>query len=151
MIRASVEIEGLDDIIKRLGFISEDVALDILVRAAEEGARELTRMAKEAAPVKKGKGGYYRDVRGMLRQNINYEKTDVGRRGIRFKIGPSQKAFYGLMVEKGHKLVRGRYRATKKVIGTVPPHPFLAPVLKKAEKNVVDRMADVLRRELSSV
>lgn len=63
-----------------------------------------------------------------MQDHITTELVENTPEFVRAKIGPDKKAFWGLFVEFGHALVKGKGK-NRTVVGRVPPHPFLRPAL----------------------
>lgn len=87
-------------------------------------------------------------VSGFLQDHIIVELQEATPQKAVVAVGTDKKGFYGLFVEMGHRLVRGRKRSEKKEIGYVPPHPFLRPALEASEEEVKKTIAAEIKRRL---
>lgn len=136
-VKMRVRLTGQDEIVRRLNMLGE-AAKEVVEPAAMAGAEVIRRAASEKAP---------RDT-GQLAESIIAEVKDVQPLKATIQVGPDKKHFYGLFVEMGHALVRGSRKATKKVIGHVPPHPFLRPALDENKQQAKAAVAEEIRRRL---
>jgi len=143
-VELKVDISGDKELVKKLLQLEATVARMAIREALKAGAEVIAEEARQNAPVETGN----------LRENIGLEKESVTKTGGSYKIGPSKKAFYGLFVEMGHPIVVGGRRTAKKkpgrVVGFVPPKPFLRPAFDsrkaEAEKVVRDKLKQLIEQ-----
>lgn len=133
----SAKIEGVDRLVRRLGILSDSVAREHLIAAAMEGAELIRAGAAERAPKDTG-----RLAESMLAEPWA-ERSNAHRAVVR--IGPDKDHYYGLYVEFGHAVKFGR---SARVVGHVPPHPFLRPALDENRRKVRAVIAGALKRRL---
>ena len=146
----TMKIEGLEEINRALAQFPKRIANKVLKAGAAAGGRVLYKAQRAAAPVRQtgsaklisystrsGRGQSDFRGKGFLKKNIKsrYIKKRSGP-GIKiYGVGPVKDAFYGYIVERGHRVGK---RPSKKVqsmeqAGTmqspkmVAPHPFLIP------------------------
>ena len=119
-----VEIEGDEELIRKLNKMSKGFRSKALLHAVTQGAKIVEREAKARAPVnKKGRGGTLRDsiTTVKLKETSKLAKVAVSwRKGRAARTG----AFYGIMLEKGTK---PRSRKDGVSTGTGPVRSFLIP------------------------
>jgi len=139
--RMSIRTKGMEEIRRHLNMLPREVSGAHLREVALEGA-EIIR--QEAA-----KNALSRKETGTLAGDIHTEiaKESVGSRVV-VHIGPGKKGWYGRLVEMGHAIVRGTRKADRKVIGHVPPHPWLRPALDAKKHEAQDVMKESFRRRL---
>lgn len=136
-VKMRVRITGAGELTRRLNVLGEK-AKEVVEPAAMAGAEVIRKAASEKAP---------RDT-GFLAEHIVAEVKDVQPLKATIQVGPDKDAYYGLFVELGHALVRGSTKATRKVIGNVPPHPFLRPALDENKQEAKAAVAEEIRRRL---
>jgi len=146
-VKVRMKVEGGDKIARKLQMIAEETARTHMREAALAGAEVIRAAAVEKAP--EGKTG-------TLKGDIHKEIKKQTKARVEIHIGPGKDAWYGRLVEEGHKLVRvigrtqkGRrtYRI-KKEIGQVPPHPFLRPAFDEKVDEAQKKAVEELRRRL---
>jgi len=136
----TIRIDGFDILKRKLRALG-DVAADTLEEAVLAGAKIIQEDASRRAPRRTGK----------LSQSIGIEVGDKTRDKVAVDVGPTKEAFYGKFVEMGHALVRGRRKAEKRVIGYVPPKPFLRPAFDTNIAAVKRAVASTLKAALRRV
>jgi HK97 gp10 family phage protein len=132
-----MKVEGGDRLARRLQMLAEETARKHMREAALEGAEVFRAEAEEKAPRKTG----------TLAEDIQKELVKQTKARVEIKVGPGKKGWYGFLVEDGHAIVRGRGKSAK-VIGHVPPHPFMRPVFDEKTGEAEDAVAKELRRRL---
>jgi len=134
-----LRIKGGDELARRLEALG-DKAGQIIEPAAMAGAEVI----REAASENASKGTY---ATGKLARHIVAKVEDVERMSATIAVGPDKEGYYAPWVEFGHALVRGK-RKEKKVVGRVPPHPFLRPALDENRKQAREAVANEIKRRL---
>lgn len=154
---ASVTIEGLPELKKKFGELTDKQQRGVLRTAIRAGGTMVAREAKRLVPVKTG----------ALKKSIGV-KVSVKQGGVtEATIGFGRRQYYGLMVELGHSQVfrtkevirRVRMKATgeikehrrKKTVGFVPARPFLRPALEGNEQRIVEIIAQNFRKHIDKV
>jgi HK97 gp10 family phage protein len=139
--KMTIRTKGMEEIKQRLNILPREVAGDHLREVAMEGAEVIRAEAEKNALEHK--------VTGTLAGDIHAEvaKESLGSRVV-VHIGPGKKGWYGSLVEMGHALVRGSKKADKKVIGHVPPHPWLRPALDAKKREAQEVMLKAFKRRL---
>lgn len=132
-----MKVEGGDRLARRLQMLAEETARKHMREAALEGAEVFRAEAEEKAPRKTG----------TLAEDMQKELVKQTKARVEIKVGPGKKGWYGFLVEDGHAIVRGRGKSAK-VIGHVPPHPFMRPVFDEKTGEAEDAVAKELRRRL---
>lgn len=153
-----MKIEGGDLIARRLAILPREVSGPSLHDAAMSGAKVLKKAVEQKAPRGRGDGYVWKGNKlGHLADNILAEVTaEKESRRVEISVGPDKDHWYGRLVENGHALVRvlGRYKKgrrtyrIKKVIGNVPPHPFMRPAFDENTAEAERAVAAVLKRRL---
>lgn len=148
-IRMRVSWRGLEEIQRRLDMMPREVAGEHLREVALAGAEVIRQQAVQNALKHKRTGN--------LAEHIAKEiaKETTGSRVV-VHIGPTREAWYGRLVEFGHKLVRvtGRVRRGRRVyrikqeLGHVPPYPWLRPALDGKKREAQQVMAEEFQRRL---
>lgn len=138
--KVKVSIEGQRQIVRRLNVLSDEVAKTHLEASTLEGAEVIRKAIEDKAPKQTG----------YLKEHIEKEidPKNSRRNKVTVKIGPHKDAFYAYFVEFGHALVKGSKKATKKVIGNVPAHPFMRPAFDESKRNVRQTILLALKRRL---
>lgn len=137
-LKMRVRVTGADELTRRLNILGEQ-AKEVIEPAAKAGAEVIQMAASEKAP---------RGETGLLSELITYGTREKRPLKVTVDIGTAKEVFYGRFVELGHPLVRGSKKADKKVIGNVPPHPFLRPALDENKQEVKKVVAEEIRRRL---
>ena len=129
---------------KKAGIVSVSLNTKGLI-GAEQRAKELiqknlTEGVMNAADIVKEDAAdniHRVEKRGWsMQDHITTELIESTPDFVRVRIGPDKKAFWGLFVEFGHALVRGKGK-NKAVVGHVPPHPFLRPALEENSDEII--------------
>ena len=139
--KVRVSIEGQRQIVRKLNVLADEVAKLHLEAATLEGAEVIRKAIEDKAP--KGESGF---LKSHILKEVDPENTR--RNKVTVSIGPHKEAFYALFVEFGHALVRGSRKATRKVIGSVPPHPFMRPAFDESKRRVRQTILLALKRRL---
>lgn len=142
--RVRMKVEGGDKLARRLQMLAEETARKHMREAALEGAEVIRAAAVEKAP----------ERTGTLKENIFTEITKQTKNRVEIQIGPGEKGWYGRLVEEGHAIVVGGSLKSKKrpgrIIGHVPPHPFLRPAFDEKVDEAQEVMVNELRRRLKA-
>lgn len=136
--RVRVEIEGVEEIARAARRLAAEISGPVTAQAALAAAEVVRAAAQAKAPRRTG----------SLARSIVAEPLRQVPGRARVAVGPDRAHFYGLFVELGHALVRGRRKAEKRVLRHVPPHPFLRPALDESRDRAARAAADVLRAAL---
>ena len=130
----SVEVEGLDELLRALGAFPT-AALPALSDASHTAAGVVLVRAQMLVPVKTGNllVKLKRDRHPLKRGDL------VTFSAVTFDKG----AAYGVPLELGHRLVRRRRK-----IGTVAARPFLRPAADESRALVEDLLIAAMNREL---
>ena len=136
-----VEIEGDEELIRKLNAMSKGFRSKALLHAVTQGGEIVEREAKARAPVRKG----------TLRDSITTVKlkstNKLAKVGVSWRKGKASRtaAFYGIMIEKGTKP-----RRTKAGVrtGTGPARPFLIPAFDSKREQVARQIKIELSRLL---
>ena len=111
-----------------------------------DGVQQAADIVKEAAMVninRKEKRGW------SMQDHIVTQLTESTPESATMLIGPDKKAFWGLFVEFGHAQVVGtKKKGNRRVIGHVPPHPFLRPALDENVDKITEAIIDGINEAL---
>ncbi|MBC7193868.1 HK97-gp10 family putative phage morphogenesis protein, partial [Marinobacter sp.] len=99
-VKMRVRITGASELTRRLNVLGEK-AKEVIEPATRAGAEVIRKAASDNA----AKGKY---ATGELADHIVAEVKDVQPLKATIAVGPDKDHFYGLFVEFGHALVRGR-------------------------------------------
>ena len=138
-----VEIEGDEELIRKLNGMSKGFRSKALLHAVTQGAEIVEREAKARAPVRKGGKG------GTLRRSITTVKlksvSKLAKVSVGWRKGKASRtvAFYGIMIEKGTKPRRRKDGART---GTGPARPFLIPAYLSKREEVAREIKEQLSR-----
>jgi HK97 gp10 family phage protein len=138
-----VEIEGDEELIRKLNGMSKGFRSKALLHAVTQGAEIVEREAKARAPVRKGGKG------GTLRRSITTVKlksaSKLAKVAVSWRKGKASRtaAFYGIMLEKG---TRSRRRKDGARTGTGPARPFLIPAFESKREQVAREIKVQLTR-----
>jgi HK97 gp10 family phage protein len=120
----------------------------LMQKGLEDGVQQAAEIVKEAAMAninRKEKRGW------SMQDHIVTQMTESTPDSATILIGPSKKSFWGLFVEFGHALVIGsKKKGNRKVIGHVPPHPFMRPALDENIDKVNAAIMDGINKALES-
>ena len=175
----SLNIQGLDELLKELEGLERKIFDKVMAKSVLAGAKVIQKAAKELAPVRSNEweGASYPNPPGTLKKGIAIAKaTRQPPTIVRYQVGFSKKAWYGRLVELGHKLVRGgtlaggkKRRTTPglpftrgrkprpttsgqgRVVGHVPARPFLRPAFDNNVQKAIEAMKTTLREELDKL
>ncbi|HPU35053.1 MAG TPA: HK97 gp10 family phage protein [Phycisphaerae bacterium] len=142
--RLTIRTKGLEEIRQALNMLPREVAGEHLREVALTGAEVIRAEAKQNALQHKRTGTLAGDIHKEVAQET------LGTRVV-VRIGPGRKGWYGRLLEYGHDIVRGTRKATRRVIGHVPPYPWLRPALDAKRREAQDVMAQEFRRRLEKV
>ena len=140
-----VEIEGDEELMRKLNAMSKGFRSKALLHAVTQGAEIVEREAKARAPVRKGGRG------GTLRRSITTmtlkETSKLAKVAVGWRKGRASRtdAFYGIMIEKG---TRPRRRKDGVSTGTGPARPFLIPAFHSKREQVARQIKIELSRLL---
>ena len=159
-----VEIEGDEELIRKLNGMSKGFRTKALLHAVTQGAEIVEREAKARAPVRKSGRGR----KGRLRDSITTVKlksaSKLAKVAVSWRKGRASRtaAFYGIMLEKGtkprHKKrrksgrdIKGRRRKNLTVgraasTGTGPERAFLIPAFESKREQVAREIKVQLTR-----
>ena len=138
-----VEIEGDEELIRKLKAMSKGFRAKALLHAVTQGGEIVEREAKARAPVRRGGKG------GTLRRSITTVKlkstSKLAKVGVSWRKGRASRtdAFYGIMLEKG---TRSRRRKDGARTGTGPARPFLIPAFESKREQVAREIKVQLTR-----
>lgn len=152
VMRVTIRTKGMEEIREALNMLPREVAGEPLREVALTGAEVIRAEAESNA-------GKHRRT-GNLAKNIAKEiaQESIGSRVV-VRIGPTRDAWYGRLLEFGHRIVRvtGRYRKggrvyrVSKELGQVPPHPWLRPAFDAKRREAQQVMEKEFRRRLERV
>ena len=142
--KMKVRLKGAEDIKQRLNLLPKEIAGQELREVAMQGAEVIRRQAEANALAHKKSGTLAGDIHAEI------ARESLGQQVI-VHIGPGKEGWYGRLLEFGHAIVRGRRKAEKRVIGQVPPHPWLRPAFDATKEQAQKLMADEFRRRLERI
>lgn len=135
-----------EEIRRRLELMPQEVRGQALRDAVIEGAEIIREQAAANARAMQRTGTLASDIHA----EINEKKT-TDTRAVAV-IGPGKRGWYGRIVEYGHDIVvGGRKKRGGKVIGHVPPKPWLRPAGDTKRAEAEQRIIEVLRGRLEKV
>ena len=140
-----VEIEGDEELIRKLNGMSKGFRSKALLHAVTQGAEIVEREAKARAPVRKSGRGR----KGRLRDSITTVKlksaSKLAKVAVSWRKGKASRtaAFYGIMLEKGTRTRRKKDGART---GTGPARPFLIPAYLSKREEVAREIKEQLSR-----
>jgi HK97 gp10 family phage protein len=134
-------VKGLDDLLAALKDLPGNIEKNSLRTGVFRGAQFLRDKVSDAAPISDGyppKGGRMRKYPpGTLKKSIKAKR----RRGTKQEAAAGiTGAFYAKWVEKGHTLKSHGRKADRKVVGHVPPHPFIQQTFEANKDQVLEVM-----------
>ncbi len=142
--RMRIRCTGGEEIQRRLQMLPREIAGEPMREAAMAGAEVIRQEAVKNAQAHRRTGTLAGDIHAEI------AKESIGERVV-VHIGPGKKGWYGRLLEFGHAIVRGRRKAEKRVIGQVPPHPWLRPALDAKKEEAKHAMAEELERRLERI
>lgn len=147
-----VEIKGLSGLTSALDEMGHIFKRDTVVRAQRLAMRPCVAMARAKCPRSnevKGrrskKTGKQLDNKHLV-NSIGTRALPGGEDVVQTSTGP--RSPHGHLVEFGHKLVQGRGKNKGKVLGTVPPHPFMRPAWDATGEQCLRGFGDAMRVEI---
>lgn len=142
MAKPGIELLGWEEAVRQFHRLDDAVAAKELRRATLRGATPVRAEARRRVRRKSGR----------LQKAIGIKARSFGRYLTEVSIGfDRRRAWYGGMIELGHRLVKGKKKRDKKVIGHVPAYPFLRPALDTQAKAAEERMREVFAQNISKV
>ena len=150
---AQVQLRGFAELDRELSKLPVKIQQKVLKKTVREGAKVVQKAARKNAPVSSNRlpGMKYEYPSGHLRKNIKVRamtKRDLSQYGnakdmVGVKVTLGKGAWYGSMVEFGHKLSRN-----KKQFGHVPPNPFMRRAFDSNKQQVLAKMKTTFLTEL---
>lgn len=137
LLKVRMKVDGGDKIARKLQMLAQEAAKKHIREAALEGAEVIRKRASEVVAEK----GLVQT--GTLRDNIDKEVVKQTKARVEIEVGPSKKAWYGKLVELGHKIGTG-----KRTGEMVAPHPFLGPAFEESHEEAQRVAAEEIRRRL---
>jgi len=135
---AYLRIEGAKELKAQLKKLRLEVGGPILADAVNAGGEELLEETRARAPARRG----VLLANLVLRRASKSRKSGLFRKGIaRARVGYRKAASHAGPVEVGHRIVRAG-----RVLGHVPPHPFMRPAFDATK----ERLAQTIGRELGA-
>lgn len=145
MMRLRVRWTGLEEIREALETMPREIAGAHLRDAVLAGAEVIREQAAANAERHRRTGTLAGDIHAEIDERQTRDDRAVA------LIGPGKEGWYGRLLEMGHAIVRGTTRATRRVIGRVPPYPWLRPALDERRDEAQAVMAQEFRRRLERV
>lgn len=145
----TVKLEGFEELYKELEQLPDNIKKNVAGKVVRSGSTVVLKDARRRAPrrTNQWEGMKYKNEPGTLKKGIKVQRARKQPRWIvRDQIGFSNKAWYGRLVELGHKLVR-----KGKQIGFVSPRPFLRPAFDNNVSNILTAMREKLAEELKKL
>src|SRR5690554_5376427 len=150
--RMTVRFKGPspEDIRRQLELMPQEVRGEALRDAVLEGAEVIREQAEANARAIQRTGTLASDIH----TEINERRTrDTKATAV---IGPGKRGWYGRIVEHGHDIVVGGRKEAKrtpagKVVGHVPPKPWLRPAGDAKRVEAEQRIIKALQRRLERV
>ncbi|MCG8430379.1 MAG: HK97 gp10 family phage protein [Candidatus Omnitrophica bacterium] len=172
-----VKIEGFRELAMELKGLEPKLQKRVFGKVVRAGSKVVLKDARRRAPKRsrEWEGASYPNPPGTLRKGIIVRRKRGKSFGIiRDVIGFSKAAWYGRLVETGHRIVVGgtlaggsKRRKTKgtpftrsgrattsgqgRVVGHVPPKPFLRPAFDNNIERVLTQMKQTLRSEIDKL
>ena len=138
---AYVRLEGAAELRAQLRKLGRDVGGEVLADAVNDAGEILLAETKARAP----------EQRGVLRENLLLRRagrsrsSSLFRKGIaRARVSYRRAAMHAGPVEAGHRIVRNG-----RVVGHVPPHPFMRPAFDATKERLVRAIEDRLGRGIA--
>lgn len=114
----------------------------IIVRCVQDASKILARATKQTTA--------FKDRKRRLRRAIGARKVKQRRGFVLYKVSADpRKAPHAHLVEGGHKLATSKKRGHR-VIGQVPPHPFLGPEFKRRQAQMREIIVGGIRAALKA-
>jgi len=126
----SGEIKGLEDLIKKLNALPDNLEKKVIRAAVRQGANVIKEKAKSYVPVDEG----------TLRDSIKVSGSRAQKGIIAFRIRPTKKK------GKGKSVFYGRFQefGTSKMAA----HPFMRPAYDEAGEDVLNKVIDTIKLKL---
>lgn len=126
----SVEIKGLEELIKNLNSLPEKIEKRVLRAAVRQGANVIKKKAQEYVPIDKG------DLKKSIK--VSGEKAKPG--VIAFKVQPTDNK------KKGISVFYGRFQefGTSKMAAK----PFMRPAYDEAGEDVINKVIDTVKSKI---
>jgi hypothetical protein len=138
-----VTVSGLEEVQRMLATAPKTIVASGYTRALSAAGEVIAAELEIRTPVKAEDTGGILD-RGVLRESVTVEVLlDSQFRGGQVKVGFGKNGAVALWVEYGHRLVG--HKPGGKVIGSVPPHPFMRPTAEAAGESAIEAFYQSLR------
>lgn len=164
---ADIEIEGIGELQNQLSTLPSKVRDKILVRAITKSANIVKQAAITKAPMGKSKHLYRQWSKsektwkeqslphGLLKRSfsVKIDKTNPWYTEANPYVKKGRKAaWYGHMVEFGHRIVFVVGRNKKKIVrGTYPARPFLRPAFEETREQVIAEFKNEIAKNIERV
>lgn len=162
MSRQSVEVTGGPELKRALQRLETGIRVEILSDAVEAGAGVMLKEAKARAPRGSGPAGKYGRLHDNIVKSLAPSLTDPNR--VVWEVGPNDRGFYGLFLEKGTKGSERkghRGRGSIKVgsrsimmaqvggkVGGIRARHWLRKSFQQAQKRIAAAMQKSLKRKI---
>lgn len=128
MAATSVQIEGVDQLLARLGRVQSSGVRKVMLKALVEGAKPLRAAIRAEAPVaEKDTKGQYAHARGALRAGVRYKasRKNTGTRSLAYMVGPFGKGTAQRHLVVGGHVITGHKPNLTRTGKTTRPNPFV--------------------------
>lgn len=124
-----VEVDGIEDVLWALKEMEGAAQSEVLADAGMFAMEPVRKLASMSAPRRTG----------ALSRDMTKEVTEKGMGRAVVDVGPDEKDFYALFIERGWKPRGSSTKSTGS--GRVAPRPFLRPAIDQAKDTVFDWFA----------
>jgi hypothetical protein len=143
---ATVQVEGVDRLLARLGEIEHTGVRKVMLKALVEGAKPLRASIKSEAPVAaRDATGRYAHTRGALRGGVRYKASRKATRSLAYMVGPFGKGTHQRHLVVGGHEITGHKPGKVQTGKRTTPNPFVERGRSAAEGQAFARVADAAR------
>lgn len=164
----SIKVTGLGQLDKNLRELGPKVYKRVMRKAVRAGAKPLVSATKSRAP---NQTGTTKKSIGVVIRSYPAKETVIAVVGPKkettavviagHKVKKHVPANIAHLVEGGHRIVKGGklkvsgkdrskgINATGRVVGHVPPHPFLGPALETSKAAILNGLSDKMRQGIT--
>lgn len=135
---ADVDVRGLSEVIKQLEKFPKEIEKRVVRRELRKASKIILSEAKQRAPRRSGE----------LEKGLKIRmKAKKGSRWLRSQVRST--ARHSHLIEFGHRMVG--HKPNKKVVGFVPPTPYLRPAMINNQDRVMSTLGEGVAKSIAKL
>lgn len=137
-----LEVKGIEEVKAAFRQLPKEIARKALRGALMDGAEVIRREARVLAPRRSGK---------LAKSIIRRARTRPRAGDMTVSVGADRRAWYWHFVEFGHRLVRGRGKRNKRVVGQVRSRSYLRAAFDRRGADAAKRVMQRLGPQIEAI